>query len=104
MSIPRPWSRPAWVAKTPILTTLLLEAANVSQLWRMWTERSAEGQSLAGWALVTAALLLWWNFYRVCTPDQIIARRACVVGIAFNLAVVATVTYFRFFAGVAGVA
>lgn len=49
----RKWlSDPKVVAKTPLVTTLLLENANVQQLWRMWHEHTAAGQSLWGWLLV----------------------------------------------------
>jgi hypothetical protein len=89
-------SDPKWVEKTPLLTTLLLEGANVGQLHRMWTERTAEGQSLFAWLMVCAALILWANFFRVCAPDQKWARWASIFGVAMNLSVCLTVTYFRY--------
>lgn len=97
------WNNPSIVSKTPVLTVLLLEGANLSQLIRMWSERSAEGQSLGGWALVNLALLLWFNFYRVCVPrDQ--ARWALWstgFGVIMNASVILTVVWFRYFASVA---
>lgn len=90
------WSNRGWVTKTPLATTLLLEGANVGQLWRMWTERTAEGQSLVGWILVWFALVLWWNFYRVVTPDQKIAKWCTALGILMNTAVIATVLFWRY--------
>lgn len=86
----------ALVEKTPIATTLLLEGANVGQLWRMWTERTAEGQSLLGWILVWIALVLWWNFYRVITPKQHWARWATAFGVFMNSLVILTVLYWRY--------
>lgn len=91
------WSDPRWVTKTPIVTTLLLEGANVGQLWRIWTEGTAEGQSLVGWCLVWVALVLWWNFYRVVTPDQRTALWATAFGVLMNSLVIASVVYWRFF-------
>jgi hypothetical protein len=91
------WYRnPKLVSKTPIVTTLLLEAANVSQLVRMWTERTAEGQSLWGWMLVSLALVLWLNFYLTFNRDQKWAIRGTAFGIAMNAAVILTVVYFRY--------
>ncbi len=90
------WSNPALVAKTPLVTVVLLENANIQQLWRMWTQHTAAGQSLWGWLSVNLALLLWCNFYRVCCPDQRIAYWATVVGWALNTCVVLTVAYFRY--------
>ncbi len=90
------WSRPSVVSKTPLLTVLLLEGANVQQLWRMWSEHTAAGQSLTGWLSVGIALLLWCNFYRVCCPTERFAYWATVFGIGMNAAVSATVVWFRY--------
>lgn len=83
------------VGKTPLLTTLLLEYANVGQLWRMWHEHSALGQNVWSWVAVNAALWLWLNFYRVITPDARIAQAATLLGILLNGAVIGTVLYFH---------
>jgi len=91
-----PINDPRWVSKTPIATVFLLEAANVGQIIRMWTERSALGQSVWSWVSVNLALWLWWNFYRVITPKELWARRATAIGIALNSVVIASVVWFRF--------
>lgn len=88
-------SDPKWVARTPILTTVLLEGANVGQLHRMWSEQTAAGQSLVAWGMVFVALVLWANFFRVCTPTQKWAYRCQCFGIFMNLLVCGTVLYFR---------
>lgn len=82
------------------MTTLLLEGANIGQLRRMWVEQTAEGQSLTAWLLVSAALWLWLNFYRVITPDQKFAIRCTAFGIVMNALVILTVLYFRYLEGV----
>lgn len=91
------WDNLKWVRKTPILTPLFLEGANIEQIRRMVGEQTAEGQSIFAWLMVTAALLLWLNFYRVCVPEE--DRKWAVIstsiGVVFNLLVVATVVYFR---------
>lgn len=87
----------ALVEKTPLVTTVLLESANVGQIGRMWREHSALGQSLGAWLLVSAALLLWANFYRVMGLR--LAMQMTLVGVGINLMVVSTVIYFRFLAG-----
>jgi hypothetical protein len=89
------WNDKKWVGRTPVVTAVLLEGANAHQLWRMWSEQSALGQSFWGWFQVHIALWLWWNFYRVMTPDQLWARRTAVLSIAINALVVLTVLYFR---------
>jgi hypothetical protein len=86
-----------WVARTPILSVLLLEAANVSQITRMWTERSAEGQSVLGWISVNMALWLWLNFYLTFNRAQKFAIYGTVLGIAINSLVILSVLYFRHF-------
>jgi len=92
------WKDPKWVARTPILSVMLLESANVGQLWRMWAVRSALGQNLESWLFVQAALWLWLNFYLVMVPKQ--ERRFAVwgtaLGIALNAGVCLTVAYFRY--------
>lgn len=91
------WNNQAVVKHTPIATTTLLEAANVQQLWRMWTEKTAAGQSLTAWISVNLALILWFNWYRVFTPDQKIAKWATAFGIFMNSLVILTVVYYRYF-------
>jgi uncharacterized protein with PQ loop repeat len=85
-----------WVGRTPILTTLLLEAANISQVTRMWTERTAEGQSITAWIMVNLALLLWLNFYLTFTPEQKWAIWGTTAGIFLNSLVILSVVYFRY--------
>ncbi len=90
-------TRSKWVLFTPIITTFLLEYANVGQLWRMWSERSALGQNVWSWIAVQVALWLWLNYYRVVVPGgtRSWAFRATVVGCLLNAAVIGTVWYFR---------
>lgn len=83
------------VARFPVVTTILLEAANVQQLVRMWTEYSAKGQSLSGWICVNVALFMWFVYYWVMLPDQKLPRYCQAFGIAMNISVVLTVLYFR---------
>jgi hypothetical protein len=90
-------SNTAIISKTPIVTTCLLEWANLSQLWRMWTTWTSDGQSIVGWCSVQVALWLWWNFYRVMLPDQRLPRYGTMVGITTNACVILTVVYFRYF-------
>ena len=86
-----------WVLRTPILSVLLLEAANVQQLWQMWViDRSADGQSLTGWLCVQLALWLWLNFYYVITPEAKWAIRGTQLGIALNMSVCLSVLFWRY--------
>lgn len=94
MSVPF-WRRPSLVSKTPLITTFLLEWANLSQLWRMWGEGTAEGQSLMGWVSVNLALILWLNFYLTFNRDQKFAIWGTAFGIGMNTAVIGTVLWFR---------
>jgi hypothetical protein len=87
---------PALVSWVPVVTMALLESANVGQIAAMWSARSAEGQSLAGWLFVTFALVLWYWYYRVVTPGQLKAQWATGLGIFMNLMVVASVVWFRY--------
>jgi multidrug transporter EmrE-like cation transporter len=89
-------SNPRYVSWTPVITTGLLESANVAQLVEMWTERTAAGQNLWGWLMVTGALCCWYNYYRVITPTELKAQYATLVGIGFNLSVVGSVLYFKY--------
>ena len=82
----------------PIAAACLLEYANIGQLVRMWGEHTAAGQSLPAWISVGAALLFYTAFYWVCTPEQRWARLATAVSSFTNIAVIATVLRFRYFA------
>lgn len=96
---PMPWSNPRYVSWTPIITTVLLEAANVQQICRMWGEKTAAGQSLTGWMCVNMALVLWYNFYRVVTPNEWIAKIGTGLGIFLNSMVILSIVYFRYVVG-----
>lgn len=89
-------SEPRLVEKTPILTVLLLEGANIGQIIRMWTERTAEGQNLWSWVSVNIALLLWLNFYLVFNREQKFAIWATAAGVFLNACVIASVIWFRY--------
>jgi uncharacterized protein with PQ loop repeat len=93
------WYRnPVYVSKTPLIAVFLLEIANVQQLWRMWAEQTAAGQSIGGWLCVQLALWLWLNFYATFTPDQKFAIRGTQLGILMNASVIGTVLWFRWIA------
>lgn len=88
------------VDKFPLGTTVLLEGANAAQLIRMWTEKSALGQSVIGWSLVWLALVMWFTYYWVTVPEKKLPRYCTGFGILVNSSVVLTVIYFRsFYAG-----
>jgi hypothetical protein len=89
----RPWNDPFHVSYMPIATTCLLETANLGQIVRMWTNRTAAGQSLT--SCVNVALWLWAHWYRVLKPEQKIARFTIKVGITLNTCVILSVAYFR---------
>lgn len=46
------------IKHTPIVTTGLLEGANVQQLYRMWTEHTSLGQSLTAWICVGGSFVV----------------------------------------------
>lgn len=87
---------PEIAGKIPIATTFLMGYANVGQLWRMWSCRTAAGQSLWSWLSVGLALLLWCHFYRVCCPDQKFALRCMQFGVFMNTLVILSVVWFRY--------
>lgn len=84
-----------WASRIPIITTMLLESANLSQIIRMVTERSARGQSILSWLLVVIALLLWSYYFRVITPKEKIALWSTYLGVVINSIVLGCVIYFR---------
>lgn len=89
------WNDHAVVSKLPIASALLFEYANVGQLYRMWTEHTAAGQSLFAWWAVGLGLLLYANFYRVVTPLERWAIRVTLLSFGMNCLVSGSVLYFR---------
>lgn len=89
-------SDPRIIGKTPLVTTALFGWSNVAQLYQMWTLRTAAGQSLCGWVSVGLALWLFVNFYRVCCPKERFVYYCTIGECLINLAVIATVIYFRY--------
>ena len=86
------------VSLTPLLTAFIFEFANAGQLYEMWTKHSAKGQSIYSWSVITLALLLWLNFYRVKTPEEKLAIWMTAVAICMNFLVIGSVAYFKFIA------
>lgn len=76
------------IKHTPILTTGLLESANLFQLYEMWSTNTSAGQSPWGWICVNLALLLWLNWYYTFTPEQKTAIYATIVGLFINASVI----------------
>lgn len=98
MIIVKWYRQPKLVEKTPLVAVGLLEAANVQQLYQMWTEWTAAGQSLTGWISVNLALILWLNFYLTFNREQKFAVYGTAFGILMNASVIASVIFFRYFA------
>ena len=93
------WNNPKMVEYTPFVTVLIFETGKISQFLRVLFERSAAGQSMIGWALSILGLMLWYNFYRVLSPERLIAKRSTLVGMTMNVAMLAIIAYFRYFYG-----
>jgi len=93
----RIWNNRRIMAKSPLITTVLLEFANIGQIARMWHEHTAAGQSLISWLSVQAALWLWLNFFRLFNPEQRFAFWCQALGICLNMLVCLTVIYYRYF-------
>ena len=89
------WNNHKWVGRSPFVTAILVESANISQLWRIWAEGSALGQSLIAWLCVGLALLLRWNFYRVVAPKQWLARWCIIGSLVINVALIISVILYR---------
>ena len=85
------WNNHKWVCRTPLVTAILVESANISQLLRIWREGSSTGQSLLAWICVGIALLLRWNFYRVIAPSQWLARLCIIGSLLINAVLIASV-------------
>lgn len=94
-----PFSNPKLVAKTPILSFILIEGGALGQIVRMLREGSAAGQNLWSWVAVAVMLGFWFNYYRVMTPTLILPRFTALVGVAINLGIVATIVFFRYVLG-----
>jgi hypothetical protein len=88
-------SNPAWVGRSTILATGLFAWSYCEQLWRMWSTHTAAGQSIPGWIVMFAALLIFLNFYRVCCPKEKLAYWGTVAELVLNATVIASVTYLR---------
>ncbi|HLK85410.1 MAG TPA: hypothetical protein VKT27_02810 [Candidatus Binataceae bacterium] len=92
------WNDPKYVSQIPYVTTALFSFGALSQLYRMWAYRTAAGQSLVGWSVVTLALVLFLQFYRVIIPKEKVAFYSCLGETFLYAAVIASIVYFRHYA------
>lgn len=83
------------VKYTPVVTVILFESGGVMQMLTMFQEQSSADQSLVGWILGGVALTLWYNWYRLFTPDQWLARRSTLLGIATQLIGIGVILWWR---------
>ena len=79
----------------PVLATLLIEAASLGQIARMFQERSSAGQSFVSYLLLILALVLWERFYAIRTPDEKPAVWTARASILVNILVASCVLYYR---------
>lgn len=83
------------IPRIPLVTSFIFATAYVSQVVRMWSERSALGQSVFGWVQVGVALVLFYIYYREMLPDQKLPRYCTVFEIVLVLGIIGTTIYFR---------
>jgi len=79
----------------PVLSTILIDLANIGHIIRMFQEKSSAGQNPYSYLMVILALVLWAEFYRVRTPEEKIARWTAWFGVMFNLAVLGAVYWYQ---------
>lgn len=89
------WNNKKWVARTPLLSTLLVESANLIQLARVWREGTGQGQSILAWVCIGLALVVRFNYYRVILPNQRLARLCVLVGMVINVALIFSLFIIR---------
>lgn len=85
------------IAKTPLVTCLLMEWGNLGQIFQMMMTQSAKSQNLLSWWTIHLALWLWYNYYRVVTPDQKLTIRITLLGIFIQGLGTLTVSWFKFY-------
>lgn len=83
------------IPRIPLVTSFIFATAYVAQVVRMWTERSALGQSVFGWIQVGVALVLFYVYYREMLPDQKIPQYCTLFEIALVLGIIGTTITFR---------
>lgn len=87
-----------WIIRlTPVITTSIFGMSTLGHVARMWSERSAEGQSLTSWLLAMLALLMWYNWYLVVAPEERTARWSCLASVALESLAVISIIRFRYF-------
>lgn len=90
------WNNPKAVKQVPLITMFLFDGGAIGQIIRMWTVRSALGQSLISWIGVSFGLFLWVNYYRIMTPELKLPRYSALFSACINSCVWLTIIYFRY--------
>lgn len=68
----------------------------LGQIWHMWSQHTAAGQSLVGWLELWLALWAYWHFYRTCCPKETIAIWSVFAEIVVNWFVILSVIRFQY--------
>lgn len=89
------WNNKKLVNRTPLLSTFLVESANLMQLARIWQEGTGKGQSITAWVCIGLALVVRFNYYRVIMPNQSLARMCVLAGMAINVALIVSLFIIR---------
>ncbi len=82
---------PNVVSKYPIFAGLLFFANTLSQLFRIWINKSSKDQSLIGWSSLTLALIVLLLFYKICCPKEKYMFWSTVIEILANLILIISI-------------
>lgn len=83
------------IPRIPLVTSFIFATAYIAQMVRMWTQRSALGQSVFGWIQVGIALVLFYIYYSEMLPNEKIPKYCTVFEIALVLGIIGTTILFR---------
>ncbi len=89
------FNNPKYVSKSPLVSSVMFEAATIGQIWRMTHEHTSAGQNPWAWFAIIIGLGLFVNFYRVCCPTQKFALWCAALSALLTTVGLGVVLYYK---------
>lgn len=91
----KPWNDIKYVNKFPIASAPLFCFGGLANIYHIWSTKTANGQSILGWAMLTLAVMMIYQFNKVLIPNEKLAQYACLLEALIYTGVIFSIVRFQ---------